>query len=262
MGKLARMKSPIDFYHVYNRGIDKKDIFDTPQNRHFMLKCVRESISRHDVEVYAYCIMHNHMHFLLLGDLTEIGKFMQEIQGRYGYTFNLYQTRQGHVFQNSYKSKAVFDTNYYWGLIRYIHLNPVKAGYTQDLVHYPFCSLYEYLHQPSASPIIPQKAMESILTHYQSMQNFLKFHQMNDRILYDDIEEDMDRQASELDKEALAYIQELFPVQSWIEAGRDDRYVSRVVNILLKEFYFSQQKICLLLALSPYKVRTMKDKNS
>lgn len=138
-----------EFYHIYNRGADKRTIFqDGADYRRFMellflsnsslpvdIRRVRESrMSAYDFEtdkslvaVGAYCLMPNHFH-LLLTSLEENGiqSFMRKLATGYSMYFNKRYTRTGVLFQGRFKSEHVDTDEYLKYLFSYIHLNPVK----------------------------------------------------------------------------------------------------------------------------------------
>lgn len=137
-----------EFYHVYNRGVEKRKIFLThtdyerfiallylanqaePVDLKYQGSSMIEIESRVGetlVEIVAYCLMPNHFH-LLLREKIEGGaaKFMQKVATGYTMYFNKKNERSGSLFQGTYKASHVHDDRYFRYLISYIHLNPVK----------------------------------------------------------------------------------------------------------------------------------------
>ena len=125
-------KSPIQIdhiYHIYNRGVDKNNIFFGKSDWiNFYLKMQRYFKPEY-VSVLAYCLMHNHFHFLVYVHSDQfVSKALQPFFGSYVATINKYQKRVGPLFQGSYKSKEVDSEESLLHLSRYIHRNPVEAG--------------------------------------------------------------------------------------------------------------------------------------
>lgn len=141
--------APGEFYHIYNRGTEKRDIFtshadygrflallyfanqtdaaDLKLQGSTLSETIEERAGIPLVEIAAYCLMPNHFH-LLIRELEEggISKFMQKLTTGYTMYFNKRHERSGSLFQGKFKATHVSDDRYLRYLISYIHLNPVK----------------------------------------------------------------------------------------------------------------------------------------
>lgn len=136
-----------NYYHIYNRGVDKRKIFDNEKDFERFLDCLRffnstNSIwlankttedrprGRQDqklVDIVCYCLMPNHFHLLLKQRLDNgISIFMKKISTGYAMYFNITRNRNGILFQGRYKANIIKDDNYLTHLSRYIHLNPIE----------------------------------------------------------------------------------------------------------------------------------------
>lgn len=255
MGRHSRIVSCTGFYHVYNRGIDQKLIFKTSQQKYFFMRCIRDALTRYKVLILSYCIMDNHMHILLSGELHDISNFMQFIESRYGTTFNYCNNRSGHVFQNTFKSKPIMNESYLWGLMRYIHLNPVKAGLCKDAKHYRFSSMFDYMNNNRQKSLLSNHAISSIQNNYPNIQNFLRFHEKDDRRLYDDIQEDMEMQESYLNQLALVYMNTHYHIDRWEDVKKEPLYRGQIIYVLYHQFHLSIPRIVELLGISRYLVK-------
>jgi len=87
---------------------------------------------RYDVTLYAYCLMPNHVHLLARTGVTPLAKFMQGLQQSYTQRFNRVHEKVGHVFQGRYRAIVCDSDEYLLTLVRYIHLNPVRASLAPD----------------------------------------------------------------------------------------------------------------------------------
>lgn len=258
MGKKPRQDSPRKQHHVYNRGIDKKRIFSSIPAKYHFKQCILGGLERFNIAIYAYAFMDNHMHFLLEGDLSEIGSFMRYVQGRYAYTYNLHHDREGCVFQNVYKSKPIFDDNYFQGLIRYIHMNPVKAGQCKHPGNYFFSSYQEYLSPHRTSdPLLSPLAISFYQQQFKTPQSFHDFHQKSDIILYDDIKEEVSMQMEALQNHALDTIRLYYPISQWSEALSHVQHLPDIIILLSHTYHFTPTHISKLLGVSPYHVRNI-----
>lgn len=138
-----------EFYHLYNRGVDKRDIFmshfdyerflallyicnqSAAVNLHIQGKTLQElaetKIDEPLTDISAYCLMPNHFHLLVRARQDNgISKFMQKVTTGYTMYFNKKYERTGALFQGTFKATHVNDDRYLAYLISYIHLNPVK----------------------------------------------------------------------------------------------------------------------------------------
>ena len=113
MPRSARNKSSTGIYHVILRGINKKRIFEDNEDKLRFLETIRISQEASKYQVYAYCLMSNHVHLLMKEGNENLGMAFRRIGASYVYWCNWKYNRQGHLFQDRYKSEAV-DTDEYF----------------------------------------------------------------------------------------------------------------------------------------------------
>ena len=116
------------FYHVYNRGVHKSQIFFSEQNYEYGLKLISKYSAQYKVSVVAYCLMPNHYHLLVwqqAGGST--ARFLQTTFNAYTQAVNKQQNLHGTLFEGSAQSLNLDTDSYVLQLVRYIHLNPVAA---------------------------------------------------------------------------------------------------------------------------------------
>lgn len=138
---------PGALFHITARGNNKQIIFRNPQdfNRYIAnIKRVKEEIPFY---LYAVTLMPNHVHLLVEIINSPINKIMQKLQTAYTMYANKKFETVGHLFQGRYLSILVEKESYLLELIRYIHLNPVRAMLVNDPVSYPWSSHQAYLGQ-------------------------------------------------------------------------------------------------------------------
>lgn len=146
------------FYHVYNRGVEKRTIFEDDQDYKVLLKYLKEALSpppdlrtlkvlvplqgasfkgvprqpknfQNEVNLLAFCLMPNHFHLLLRQTgPNSMESFMRSVITRYSMYFNKRYNRVGKLFQGHYKACLVLNDDYLLHLSRYIHLNPLRDG--------------------------------------------------------------------------------------------------------------------------------------
>jgi len=114
-------------YHVYNRGNCRERIFwDDTDYREFE-DFLLDLAGRMNIDLYAWCLMPNHFHFLIVTPEANLSAFMQRLLGSYARYFNRAHRKIGHVFQGRYGSKLCDRDEYLLELVRYIHLNPYRT---------------------------------------------------------------------------------------------------------------------------------------
>lgn len=175
MPRIAREYSEIRVYHITIRGIDKQNIFFEEKDKYKFLKIVEDLKNKYNYEIYAYCLMDNHVHLVIFDKEQQLSKIMQSIEITYAFYFNKKYDRIGHLFQNRFFNKKVEDRKYMLQLCRYIHQNPQKAGIskTED---YKWSSYKEYISSPR---IISDKLLLSIFSEdiESARKEFIKFHE-------------------------------------------------------------------------------------
>lgn len=129
------------------RGIDRQLIFEDSEDYIRFLDIVEECREVCNFQLYAYCLMGNHVHLLLKVQDEGLETIFKRIGGRYVYYYNVKYQRVGHLFQDRFKSEPVDNNEYFLTVLRYIHQNPVKAELCSKVEEYPFSSFAEYLHE-------------------------------------------------------------------------------------------------------------------
>jgi len=138
----ARLDAEGAIHHVIVRGIEQRRIFDDDGDcRSFVSRMAKVAVES-ETTIYAWSLLPNHAHILMRSGPLGISKFMRRLLTGYAVYFNLRHDRQGYLFQNRYKSILCEEEVYFKELIRYVHLNPLRAGLVDDLAgldHYPWC---------------------------------------------------------------------------------------------------------------------------
>lgn len=136
------------FYHIYNRGNRKQELFRNQKDYKRYLDRLKEYKEKHNISIIAYCLMPNHIHLLLRQDGPEpISTFIHKLHTSYSMYFNKRYEENGHVFQDRFKSKIVTKDDYLTHLSRYIHLHPKNL--VKKLSAYPWSSYGTYLKEKS-----------------------------------------------------------------------------------------------------------------
>jgi REP element-mobilizing transposase RayT len=142
MPRKARIDAPGALHHIIVRGIDRKNIFLDDTDREDFLDRLSAIIDDTQTACFSWAIMPNHFHLLLRTGNAAISRVMQRLLTGYAISFNRRHDRQGHLFQNRYKSILCQEEAYLLELVRYIHLNPLRAKIVRNLKElreYPYC---------------------------------------------------------------------------------------------------------------------------
>jgi len=141
MPRVARLDVPGLLQHVIVRGVERREIFVDDHDRSRFLERLSGLLGETETRCYAWALIPNHFHLLLLPTRFELAVLMRRLLTGYAVTFNLIHQRVGHLFQNRYKSVVCDKENYLLELVRYIHLNPIRSGLVrtlEELYQYPW----------------------------------------------------------------------------------------------------------------------------
>jgi REP element-mobilizing transposase RayT len=127
MPRQARLDVPGALHHIMVRGIDKSNIFRDDEDKSRFLERLGQTVSEGKCTIYAWVLMDNHVHILFKSGKDGISAVMRKLLTWYAQYFNRKHRRTGHLFENRYKSILCDEDNYLLALIRYIHLNPIRA---------------------------------------------------------------------------------------------------------------------------------------
>lgn len=144
MPRKPREKSETGIYHVIVRGMGQQNIFHEEDDFQRYLETTKNISLESKVSVLGYCLITNHVHLLLRENDGDISGFMKRLGVSYAYWYNWKYERIGHVFQDRFKSECVEDDAYLLTVIRYIHLNPIKASIIDKPEEYKWSSCAAY----------------------------------------------------------------------------------------------------------------------
>ncbi len=133
MPRKARIDIPGLLQHVIVRGIEKRKIFLDDHDRGLFVNRFFSLLEETSTDCFAWALLGNHVHALLRCNRTKLSVFMRRLLTGYAVNFNHRHKRSGHLFQNRYKSIICEEDTYLLELIRYIHLNPLRAEIVPDL---------------------------------------------------------------------------------------------------------------------------------
>ena len=200
------------YYHIYNRGVEKRTIFEDEQDYKVFLKYLKQYLSpppdplklkqeftlqgasfkgiprqvknyHDDINLIAYCLMPNHFHLLIKQrPKNSIEGFMRSIATRYSMYFNKKYDRVGKLFQGHYKASLILEDAYLLHLTRYIHLNPSEI--TSNLKD-AYSSYADYLELRNTSWVKPDIVLKffnnQVLPEFKKVNSYKKFVEEYDK---------------------------------------------------------------------------------
>lgn len=157
------------FLHNMVQGINREYIFQDNKQKIKYINLLKKYMNKYKVLIIAYCIMDNHAHLITYAEnINNISVFMKEINTEYAIYYNKLNNRVGYVFRNRFNSKPIYNKEYLLKCIKYIHMNPVKAGISKKEEDYNFSSYKEYLN---LTGIINSKIIDIV---FNSKEEYLK----------------------------------------------------------------------------------------
>jgi len=151
MPRLPRIDLPGYPQHLVARGNNRSDFFFKDKDRRVFLRYLREAASDADCDIHAFVLMTNHVHLLATGSAQgAISRMMQAVGRRYARYINRIYGRTGTLFEGRFKSSLVDAQRYFLACMRYIELNPVRAGIVSHPSEYPWSS---FRQNASGAPV-------------------------------------------------------------------------------------------------------------
>jgi putative transposase len=148
MARLPRLVVPGLPHHVIQRGNDRQSIFRDESDRHRYLEILQDVIRTHRLAIHAYVLMDNHVHILASPATAEgLSRTMQSLGRRYVGWFNARHGRSGTLWEGRFRCAVIETERYLLACMRYIELNPVRAGMVVRAGDYPWSSAGFHLGQ-------------------------------------------------------------------------------------------------------------------
>jgi len=141
MPRKSRIDAPGALHHIIVRGIDQSEIFNDNVDRNNFIDRLGRIIQETKTRCFAWSLIPNHFHLLLKTGQVPIATVMRRLLTGYAVSYNRRHHRHGHLFQNRYKSILCQEDAYLLELVRYIHLNPIRANIVKDITaldKYPY----------------------------------------------------------------------------------------------------------------------------
>ena len=154
MARKPRIEFEGAFYHVITRGNQRQRIFKDTEDYQRYLKILADYKIQYDYGLYAYVLMNNHVHLLMETKGIGLSKILQGVNQSYTMFFNRKYKTVGHLFQGRYKAILCDKDAYLLSLVKYIHLNPVRAGVVKTPEGYPWSSHRHYVEGAGSDGVV------------------------------------------------------------------------------------------------------------
>jgi putative transposase len=162
MARKARAEVEGGLYHVITRGNNRRQIFHSAADYEKFLALLTVQKIKLPFFLYAYCLMSNHVHLLIERQANAVGRIMKRLLTGYAQYYNRRYRRAGHLLQGRYKAILCQSDRYLSELVRYIHLNPVRARMVNQPEDYKYSSHRAYLGMASTGIV----DVEPVLRHF------------------------------------------------------------------------------------------------
>lgn len=144
MPRTARVKSDTGIYHIILRSVNQQIVFEEDPDYLKFLYILSDCKEKYDFDIYAYCLMSNHIHLLLHDHHNKLSSIFQSLESRFARWYNQKYQRFGHLFQERYFSAPVADESYFFSVLCYIHANPIKSNICRYITEYRWSSARAY----------------------------------------------------------------------------------------------------------------------
>lgn len=145
MSRVARIVLPAYPFHLTHRGNNKQKIFLSDDDRRKYLFWFEEARQKFDLKVLAYCLMDNHVHFIVIpGNINSLAKTIQAVHRKYAAYFNTKYKKSGHLWEGRYYS-CLLDQRHLVLALRYVERNPVRALMVKNSWDWVWSSAREHL---------------------------------------------------------------------------------------------------------------------
>lgn len=183
MPRKPRQHSALNIYHVVIKGLNSQRLFEERNDYLKYLEILKLHKESCDFNLFAYCLMSNHVHLLIQTNVISLESIFRKINTAYASWFNMKYSRSGPLQDGRYYSQPIDSPDYLLCALRYIHKNPLKANLEGTVgSKYPWNSYHAYINQNDNLVDI-----ESILAEFSSTDDFIEYHSSDSDDVFMDI---------------------------------------------------------------------------
>lgn len=168
MARISRIVVSGYPHHVTQRGVRSMDVFHSDADRRFYIRTIKEETERFDVEVLAWCLMDNHVHFIAIPrHETSLAKSFGEAHKKYTRMKNLADGTAGYLFQGRFGS-CVLDEFHLLAAVRYVESNPVRAGIAKTAWDYPWSSAAFHVGNINIDLLVKDRTLMGLIDDWRA----------------------------------------------------------------------------------------------
>lgn len=250
MPRKPRTISSTGIYHIILRSVNQHIIFETESDYQKFLYILSDCKIKYDIDIYAYCLMDNHIHLLLYSIPDALSSFFQSLGTRFVRWYNSKYTRSGHLFQERFHSCPIENKSHYLATLVYIHNNPVKANIVQYPSKYRWSSFKAFYGQKN--PLINVSFSYDIAGSKDSLLKFFSSHSINNNTETDSYFVNDHRETTHFlaDEQALYIFKKVTNLSSTSETQFLPRKTRNEYIRLLRQNKLTQKQIARLMDVS------------
>ena len=177
-----------EYYHIYNRGAGRREIFFEEVNYRYILRQAYKYSRKFQLSIIAYCLLPNHYHYLIRQDgEIPLSKFPQSVFGGYSRALHYRYDKSGTLFEGRYQAKHVSTDRYLLQLCCYIHANPVLAGLVPHAEDWPYSDFIEWLRWRRMEVLGDKKRREILggfISYREVFDSYLQASMLPDELSY------------------------------------------------------------------------------
>lgn len=170
MPRKPRIISSSGIYHIILRSVNQQIIFEEEADYRKFLYIISDCKTKYDVDIYAFCLMDNHIHLALHSPPNALGNYFQSVGSRFVLWYNKKYHRYGHLFQGRFHSIAIESNEHFLQTLVYIHNNPVVAGACRFPSEYRWSSFNAFYG--AKNPMVNTDFSYSITGSKRSLQQY------------------------------------------------------------------------------------------
>ena len=167
MARISRIVVPDFPHHVTQRGVRSINVFDSNEDRWAYLGFLSEEANRSGLDILAWCLMTNHVHVVAVPHTeSSLARGFGEAHRRYTRMKNFAQKVRGYLFQGRFSS-SVLDENHLLAAVRYVELNPVRAGMVGHAWEYPWSSAGFHTGKTETDPLVKERTLSGLTSDWE-----------------------------------------------------------------------------------------------
>ena len=171
MPKIPRVVVPGYPHHIVQRGSRRQKVFFSDLDKKMYIQMLHESAVLFGIEIWAYCLMENHVHLIAVPkQIDSLERGIGEAHRKYSRTINRREGWRGHLWQERFFS-CPLDRRYLFNAVRYVEMNPVRAGMVRRAAEYPWSSAKAHIHKKS-DRLLSEDVLDDEIGNWESYLSF------------------------------------------------------------------------------------------